>query len=258
MCWNVEVSATMAVGGFALSAISAKRGDPPAFWFTLTFFSVMEMVQALSYPVIGQCGLPANKSLTMFSYGHIALHPFFFNALALACLTEDARQRAQGGWTYALCAAATAYTVLQLAPPISGHGTCGPERTMCGQAFCTVKGNWHLAWEMPLNSWGGNGLATSESWLLRQFRGGLPGYGLAVFVLPLLYGGAWRITVFQFLVGPIAARLITDNVNEQPAIWCLASVGIAALIIFTPPLRDWMKVRRPPPWLGGVRSTVQP
>ena len=252
MCWNVEISATMAVGGFALSAISAKRGDPPAFWVTLSFFSVMEVVQALSYPVIGQCGLPANKYLTMFSYGHIALHPFFFNALALACLPDEARRRAQG-WVFALCAVAAGYTILQLAP-ISGHGTCGPGRMMCGQAFCTVEGNWHLAWEVPLNSWG-NGLISSEYWLLRQFRDGMPGYGLAVFVLPFFYG-AWRITVFQFLVGPIAARLITENVNEQPAIWCLASVGIAAVIIFTP-LREALKVRRPPPWLG-LRSTVQP
>ena len=244
MCWNVEVSAAMAAGGFALCALSARRGDPPALWGTLAFFSVMEVVQALSYPVIGQCGVPANKYLTMFSFAHISLHPFFFNALALACLPDAARRRAQG-WVYALCAVAAGYTVLQLAP-ITGHGSCLPGRMMCGTAFCTVEGKYHLAWEIPLNAWG-NALLTHENWVLRQFRDGMPGYGLAVFILPFFYG-AWKITVFQFTIGPLMARLITDNPNEQPAIWCLASVGIAALIIFTP-LREALKVRHPPPWL---------
>ncbi|MCI2399140.1 DUF5765 domain-containing protein [Aliiroseovarius subalbicans] len=249
MCWNTGVSAAMAVGGVVLTVVSARRGDPPAFWMTLGFFTIMEVVQAVSYPVIGQCGQPLNRSLTIFSFGHITLHPFFFNALALAMLPDAARRRVQG-WVFALCGIAMIYTIAQLAP-LTGNGTCAPHRMMCGTDFCTVPGNWHLAWEMPLNSWG-NGLATSDWWLLRQFRDGMVGYGLAVFVLPLLYG-AWRITVFQFLIGPILSRLITPNVNEQPAIWCLAAVGIAALIVFTP-LRDLFKVQRGP--LGHLKHAA--
>jgi len=249
MCWNTGVSTAMAVGGFALTVVSARRGDPPALWMTLGFFSIMEVVQALSYPVIGQCGLPANRYLTMFSFGHISLHPFFFNALALACLPDEARLRVRGV-VYALCAVATVYTIAQLAP-LTGNGTCGPHRMMCGVDFCTVAGNWHLAWEIPLNSWG-NGLATSDFWLARQFKDGMLGYGLSVFVLPILYG-AWRITVFHFVTGVLLVRLITSNVNEQPAIWCLMSAGVAALIIFTP-LRQALKVQRWPLWPHGVRA----
>ena len=53
-------------------------------------------------------------------------------------------------------------------------------------------------------------------------------YLFAVFVLPLLYG-AWRFVLFHLAAGPILAWLLTDDLNEMPAIWCLLSIGIIVI-----------------------------
>lgn len=243
MCWSAEASTAMAAAGFGLAIYTARKGEPVAFWGVLGFFSLMEVIQAASYPVLGQCQNPANQWLTRLAYLHISLHPFAFNALAMQMIPADIRARIRLP-VYALCAAATAYTLAQLIP-FAEAGQCATHRAMCGTGFCTLPGVWHLAWEMPVNGWG-NGMMFSEIPLFRLFPNGYIGYGLGVTFLPLLYG-AWRITAFQFAMGPVLSSFLTPNINEQPAIWCLMSVGIAAIIIFTP-LRRALTTRSWPVW----------
>ncbi|NEO26983.1 MAG: hypothetical protein F6K03_08820, partial [Kamptonema sp. SIO4C4] len=60
-------------------------------------------------------------------------------------------------------------------------------------------------------------------------------YFFAVFLLPIVYG-AWRLALFHLLAGPVAARMLTSNPSEMPAIWCLFSIGIV-LIALSPPIR---------------------
>jgi hypothetical protein len=83
--------------------------------------------------------------------------------------------------------------------------------------MCTVSGNWHIGWSIPLYNYP------------------LPGdamvyYGVAVFLLPLFYG-AWFAMIVYMLTGPFVAYfLASGNPLEWPAIWCFYSV---VLIIFT-------------------------
>jgi len=239
----MEASVAMAAAGTAVTIISARRGQPVAFWGVLGFFTLMEVIQAASYPVLGQCQNPANQWLTRLAYLHISLHPFAFNALAMQMIPADIRARIRLP-VHALCTAATAYTLAQLIP-FEGAGQCAVHRAMCGTGFCTLPGVWHLAWEMPVNGWG-NAMMYSQNTIFRLFPNGYVGYGLGVTILPLLYG-AWRITAFQFLLGPVLSIYLSPNVNEQPAIWCLMSVGIASIIIFTP-LRRALITKRWPLW----------
>ncbi|WP_457648129.1 DUF5765 domain-containing protein [Profundibacter sp.] len=55
----------------------------------------MEWIQALPYPVTGQCGAPENKVLSITSFIHIALQPFFFNLLALYFIPDGIHRRIQ-------------------------------------------------------------------------------------------------------------------------------------------------------------------
>ena len=88
----------------------------------------------------------------------------------------------------------------------------------------------------------GNGFATHESPFVRLFPNALISYGFCVFLLPLIYG-AWKITAFQYAMGPILVSFLTNNPDEAPAIWCLFSFGIAAIIVYSP-LRRWLRVER--------------
>lgn len=84
-----------------------------------------------------------------------------------------------------------------------------------------------IGWHLPLN-----GLFNSWSGIPPM---SFPSYFFAVFVLPLVYG-AWRLTLFHLLAGPVAAMMLTSNPSEMPAIWCLFSIGIV-LIALSPPIR---------------------
>lgn len=239
MCWSGEASSALAVAGFGVTAYAAWKKEPAALWVTLGFFSSMELLQALSYPVIGQCGSPGNRAASITSFVHIALQPFFFNLLALYFIPDDIRRRIQIP-VYALCAVAAGITVLQLLPSET-LGQCSQHRAMCGAQFCTLPGNWHLAWEFPFNGWG-NDFAGSPNWLVRLFPNALVAYSLAVFIMPLLYG-SWKIAAYQYFMGPVIVSQLTDNIDEAPAIWCLMSIGVVFLVMKTP-LRRWMRVRR--------------
>ena len=74
-----------------------------------------------------------------------------------------------------------------------------------------------------------------------------------MFFLPLLYG-SWRFTLYHVLVGPTLARLLTDNMNEYPAVWCLLAIGMLLLVVKTP-LRRVLFVRN---WLLWPRAMRQP
>ena len=104
-----------------------------------------------------------------------------------------------------------------------------PGTPLCGPQWCTLSGNWHIAWEVPLN-----GLFVPFETAI-GVRSGFPAYMAAVFLMPLAYG-AWRFVVVNAAVGPILASRLTDNPNEMPAVWCLFSIAIV-LISISPVVR---------------------
>ena len=98
----------------------------------------------------------------------------------------------------------------------------------CGEHLCSVSGNWHIAWQAPLNG---------ISWATL-------GYYLPVFLLPVIYG-SWKFTLYHVIIGPVLARVLTNNINEWPAVWCLLSIGLLLLVIKTP-IRQLLYTKR---WL---------
>lgn len=206
---------------------TALRGEPRAIWITLGFFTVMEGLQAVGYAVVDDCANPANGTITTLSYLHIALQPLFINAFAMAIAPAPVppwKRRA----VYGLAAIGTAFMLLKLLP-LEVLGACTPGSPLCGAQTCLISGDWHIGWILPLN-----GLMEGVGSVF-GFRIWFPAYFLAVFALPLWYG-AWRFVLFHWAAGPVLALTLTTNPNEQPAIWCLFSVGII-LISLSPFIR---------------------
>lgn len=227
MCWSASASVAMVALGGAATAVTAMRGEPKAIWVTLGFFTLMEGLQATGYAVVDECSNPANISITTLSYLHIAFQPLFINAFAMAIAPAPVL-----GWqrrcVYGLAAIATALMLLKLVP-LEAFGSCSPGSPMCGLQTCLISGDWHIGWILPLNGlmeWGGSYLS---------FGLFFPAYFIAVFILPLWYG-SWRFALFHLLMGPVLAYMLTTNLNEQPAIWCLFSIGII-LISLSPFIR---------------------
>jgi hypothetical protein len=225
MCWSVEASAGMVLVGGVATAATFRRGERTAIWATIAYFTAMEALQVAGYLVIDECGTTSNKSVTLLSYLHIVFQPFFINWFALQLVPQPIQVKIRR-WVFALCAASSAVMLLQIVP-LPAFGDCVPGTPLCGPAYCTVSGNWHIAWDVPYN-----GLLAPVDTLLRADIG-FPTYMIAAFGLPLLYG-AWRFVLVHALAGPILAHMLTDNPNEIPAVWCLFSIAI--LLIGVSPL----------------------
>ena len=242
MCWSMEASVGMVAVGAVASAVAYRRGDPPAFWLTLGFFTVMEALQVAGYLVLDQCGTPANTSTTVLSYLHIVVQPFFINAFALELVPEGVKRRVRV-WVYAACAVSSLVMLAQIIPSPQ-LGDCQPGSALCAERWCTVSGDWHIAWDVPYN-----GLVVRMERVIGIYSG-FPTYLITAFILPLIYG-AWRFVLVHAAAGPILASLLTTNPNEMPAIWCLFSIAIL-LISLSPVARRAVSTKR---WWGRSASS---
>lgn len=225
MCWSFTASAVFALIGFIFAGYLAYKKENKLLWMPLAYFALMEALQAASYLYIGECTHPGNQLLTFLSYVHIIFQPIAINALMLYFIPARFRERIIGP----VLGVAALITVLMLIKiyPFVWAGTCAPRSELCGQALCSYKGNWHLAWTIPFNDIGPNMMTY---------------YYLAVFILPLLYG-SWRAVVYGVVVGPLIAMALTNNPNEWPAVWCLMSIGII-LSITIPHIRKILHVKK--------------
>lgn len=224
MCWSAEASIAMTGLGAVATAVSYRRGAPPAIWCTLGFFAVMEGLQVWGYAVLDQCGTAANRNVTILSCLHISVQPFFINAFAMELVPPAVKRRARS-WVFAACAVSAAIMLVQLAP-IPAVGSCAPGTALCAESWCTVSGDWHIAWNVPYN-----GLLLPVERVL-GLQSGFPSYMIVSFLVPLAYG-AWRFVILHALAGPVLAASLTANPNEMPAIWCLFSIAILLIGLFT-------------------------
>lgn len=242
MCWSGEASFALATIGSGATAYAAYKKQPRALWLALGYFSLMEWLQAFTYSVIDQCHLPSNQIATLLGYLHIAFQPFFINAVSMHFIPEKL-QRKIAPFVYTSCFASSIFMLIQLYP-FEWAGHCDPGSSLCGARLCSVRGSWHIAWEVPTN-----GLCSGAP----QIFHGFPTYAVTGIILPLLYG-SWRFTAYHYLMGPCLAALTTQNPNEWPAIWCLFSIALLLLVLKTP-LRRFMYVQKP--WMLRLAGVLQ-
>ena len=237
MCWSAEASTVWAAVGLTASAYAVYKKEDKALYLPLMYFSLMEVLQAYTYQYIDQCGAPENQIATLLGYLHIAFQPFFINMMAIYFLPKEVQHKVEIP-VYTLCFASTIFMLVQLYPFDWAGGCMEGVRSLCGPQLCSVSGNWHIAWEVPTNDIG-NFFARQD---FRPFKSGFVSYVLVAFLLPLLYG-SWRLTVYHYFMGPMLANLLTDNVNERPAVWCLLSIGFLLIVVKTP-VRKYLFIKK--------------
>ena len=238
MCWSGEASAVLATVGLATAAYVAIKGESKELWIPLTFFALMELLQAFTYVYIDDCASPTNQILTLFGYLHIAFQPFFINMVAMYFIPESVKLEIRTT-VYTLCAVAALAMIVKMMPFVwAGLCVIGTE-AVCGTQICSTSGAWHIAWQIPLNDI----MSPPVSWL-PGFEGGLHGFAYLWigFYLPILYG-SYRFVAFHFLVGPWISDVLTDDPNEFAAVWCLFSIALCVSIIKSP-IRKYLHVTR--------------
>jgi hypothetical protein len=240
MCWSGEASGVLATVGLSAAVYVARRGESKELWIPLTYFALMELLQAFTYVYIDLCDNPSNQILTLFGYLHIAFQPFFANMVAMYFIPEEVKFKIQTT-VYSICTIG-AIAMLVKMYPFAWAGSCniGIEG-FCGPEVCSVSGDWHIAWQLPLN-----GLMSDPVPWLFDFNWGLHAltYILVAFILPLIYG-SWRFVGFHYIVGPWISDITTTDPNEYAAVWCLFSIALCLSVIKTP-IRKYLHVRNWP------------
>ncbi len=240
MCWSGEASGVLAVIGLSTAAYVAYKGESKELWIPLTYFALMELLQAFTYVYIDLCDNPSNQVLTLLGYIHIAFQPFFVNMVAMYFIPEPVKIKIRTA-VYTLCAVSSLAMLVKLFP-FDWAGACviGVEG-FCGDQTCSVSGVWHIAWQLPLN-----GIMSAPVEWLPGFDWGLHGFSyiLAAFYIPLIYG-SWRFVGFHYLIGPLIADMTTNDPNEYAAVWCLFSIALCVSVIKSP-IRKYLHVKKWP------------
>ncbi len=242
MCWSGEASAAIAIGGLTSAWYLKKRGNPAEVYIPTAYFVLMEGLQALTYLVVGECGNAYNTVFTQLAIAHISFQPFFINMLGMEFIDPRVKARIAKP-IYFICALTAVACLFRMVPAFDMFGRCELGTPMCSHMHtCAYRGEWHIGWEVLLNG----------------FNEGWNWYVVTAFVVPVLYG-SWKWSLYHYMVGPFLASLTTADVSERPAVWCLFSTCIIALLVNTR-LRNYIRVKRFPTWayLRGDQRPPEP
>lgn len=250
MCWSGEASAAIAIGGLSSAYFLKKKGNPPDIYIPTAYFVLMEGLQAFTYMVVKDPSGVAdryagneswNYFFTILAIIHISFQPIFINMLGMHFIDKEVKQKIKK-YVYAFSFMVALFCLARLLPYYETLGRCSSNTAICSHTeTCAYLGEWHIGWHVMLNGF-------NEGWIW---------YIISAFALPTLYG-AWKWSAYHYLVGPFLASLTTSDINERPAVWCLFSTMIIALMVNTR-LRNYIYVKKWIFWdkIKGVKKDIE-
>ena len=170
------------------------------------YFSLMEVLQFFQYKVIDECDNQLNKFLTILGYLHICFQPLFANIWLFAFATNP-------NFIFLYMAFFAGLLLSSRLIVVSEDDLCdGRNEPLCGKETCVYSGNRHLAWNVRLR-------AAGKYWFT-------PSIGLHFFmwVIPMLTLFQLKPILAMLLTGPYLGYFLTNNIHEQPAIWCFTAI----------------------------------
>jgi len=233
MCFSFEMSAAFAALGLFSSWWIYSRTNNTALASGVFFFFTMEFLQAIQYMFIAEdlsspiCDTPVNKVLTVLGFLHICLQPYFCHVIN-ASLTKNEKYLDRyivikrlcligGGMLFArfLVSGLPNYSTMDVSNFKSTEW-------LRGEKLCTFRGNWHLAWSVPM----ADPTYVIPGAAIHSFMMFAPFFALYEKKGMVIQG------IFLFVFGPYLAAWITPNLMEQASIWCFFSIAQIAIMLF--------------------------
>ena len=178
------------------------------------YFALMEIIQYFQYKVINKCNNKYNKFLTNLGYVHICFQALFFN-LWLFTFTN------KPNFIFIYMSFFAGLLLLSRLFFVKVNELCdGNNEPLCGKKTCAFLGNMHVAWNLRLR-------APGKNWFT-------PSIGLHFFmwVIPALTIFQLKPILAVLLTFPYLGYLLTNNIHEQPAIWCYTAIGQMLITYF--------------------------
>lgn len=206
MCFNEKTSLLVGLTGIISSLYFYIYKKNIYASLGIGYFSLMEILQFLQYKVIDDCNNNINKILTIIGYIHICFQPLFANIWLFAFTNTR----------YFIFLYMSFFAGLLLASRLlvfSDEDLCDEKNEpICGKQTCVFSGNKHLAWNVRLR-------APGKYWFT-------PSIGLHFFmwVIPILTLFQIKPLLAMIITGPYFGYYFTNNIHEQPAIWCFTAI----------------------------------
>jgi hypothetical protein len=194
------------------------------------FFFTMELLQAIQYFFIAPnidspiCDTVINQVLTVLGFLHICLQPYFCHVIN-ASLTKNEKYLDKYVVIKRLCLIGGGMLFSRWLLSGVWAQTLGNQPStewLRGEKLCTFRGNYHLAWSVPM---------ADPTYVI-------PGAAIHSFLMfaPFfaLYEKKGMVIqgIFLFLFGPALAGWITPNLMEQASIWCFFSIAQISIMLF--------------------------
>jgi hypothetical protein len=212
MCFNATISLTFGVIGILSSLYFYKKNIYASIG--IGYLALMEILQFFQYKVIDQCNNNYNKFLTILGYIHICFQPLFFNIWLFAFTKKRY-------FVFLYLSFFAGLLLMSRLFFVKDEELCdNKNEPLCGKTTCSFSGNRHIAWNIRLR-------APGKYWFT-------PSIGLHFFMwfIPVLTIFELKPILAMLLTGPYLGMLLTNNIHEQPAIWCYTALGQMLLTYF--------------------------
>lgn len=206
MCFSQNISLLIGVIGILASLYFYNNKNTYAA-IGIGYFALMEILQYFQYMVIDQCDNEYNKLLTNIGYIHICFQPLFFN-LWLFEFTK------KPNFIFIYMSFFAGILLTSRIFFVKDDELCdGKHEPLCGDNTCSFSGKRHIAWNLRLR-------AAGKYWFT-------PSIGLHFFmwVIPVLTIFQIKPALAMLLTGPYLGYFLTNNIHEQPTIWCYTVIA---------------------------------
>lgn len=205
MCFSENMSLAVGLTGLLASLYFYNKNKYASIG--IGYFSLMEIIQFFQYKVIDQCDNYYNTLLTYLGYIHICFQPLFFNIWLFAFTINP-------NFTFLYLAFIAGLLLASRVFYVKDDELCDTKNEpLCGPKTCAYSGERHIAWNVRLR-------APGKHWFT-------PSLGLHFFMwaIPVLTILQFKPFLALLLTGPYLGFLLTNNIHEQPAIWCYTGIG---------------------------------
>lgn len=206
MCFTANMSLAIGITGILSSLYFYIHKKNLFAALGIGYFSLMEILQFFQYKVIDECNNPINKILTIIGYLHICFQPLFANIWLFSFAKNP-------NFIFLYMSFFAGLLLASRLLVVSDEDLCDTRNEpLCGKKTCVYTGTRHLAWNLRLR-------AAGKFWFT-------PSIGLHFFmwVIPMLTLFQIKPILAMLLTGPYMGYFFTNNIHEQPAIWCFTAI----------------------------------
>ncbi len=217
MCLNASVTWATAGLGIATFLFVKAKGKPACYYMAPLYFSLMEIIQGFMYIELTHQSPLFLRILVYLAYLHVCFQPLVFNYWLGIFIRKEQQQIYY--FILKLCFVGglllfSRVFITDLTP------LCSDIEALCNITQKIYYGHHHIAWSLPLQTAGLHYFTPSIA--LHMF----------LFFIPGILLGLYRLMLLMFVMGPLVSYLITPDVSEQPAIWCVIGLWLLLMTLW--------------------------